>query len=150
MTATEYLNQVALIDTKIKCRERLLEEARELAYIGGGGIDYSAIRVDHSASNNQMDKIIDIVDSEREIRNELRKLHTLKHQVLERIERICDPKYSRLLWLHYVELDSLEQISRKMEYSYDWVRHMHKEALETFAELNSDIINTTHKNTDNT
>lgn len=142
MTATEYLNQVALIDTKIKCRERLLEEARELAYMGGGGIDYSAVRVDHSAANNQMDKIIDLVDSERELRESLYRLHVLKRQIVDRIERVCDPRYNKILILHYIELKSLTEISRIMEYSYDRIKHMHIEALEVFAGLNQDILET--------
>lgn len=149
MTVTKYLNQIAILDGSIQRREMLLQEARELAYAQGGSIDYSKERVDTSPSNNQMDKIIDLVDSAAELREELTKLHSLKRQILGRIERVSDERYHKLLWLKYVELHSLEQISREMQYTYEYVRRLHIEALNSFAEVNQDIVNMSQNITDN-
>lgn len=140
MTVTDYLNQIALLNSKIHCTERLLEEARELAYMGGGGIDYSAVRVDHSAANNQMDKIINVVDLEADYRKQLTELHLLKRQIIDRINRVDDARYHRLLSLKYIERHTLEQISREMQYDYQWVRELHSKALKDFYEKNQDIV----------
>lgn len=146
MTVTEYLNQVALLDSKIRCTERLLEEARELAYFSGGGIDYSKIQVDHSANNNQMDKIIDVADLTADYRKQLTEMHLLKRQIVERINRITDDRYHRLLVLKYIERHTLEQVSREMRYNYDYVRELHSKALKAFYKNNQDIVETPHKN----
>lgn len=140
MTVTEYLNQVALLNSKINCIENLLEEARGLAYMGTGGIDYSAVRVDHSASNNQMDKIINVVDLENEYRKQLTELHLLKRKIIDRINRVEDARFHRLLFLRYIERHTLEQISREMQYDYQWVRELHRKALDDFYYKNQDIV----------
>lgn len=149
MTVTEYLNQVALLDSKIKCTERLLKEARDLAYYGGGGIDYSSIQVDHSSNNNQMDKIINVADLTSDYRKQLTELHLLKRQIVERINRITDDRYHRLLVLKYIERHTLEQISREMRYNYDYVRELHSRSLKAFYKSNQDIVEkNTQKPTD--
>lgn len=150
MTVTEYLNQIALLDSKIRCTERLLEEARELAYYGGGGIDYSAIQVDHSSNNNQMDKIINVADLTADYRRQLTELHLLKRHIVERINRIDDDRYHRLLVLKYIERHTLEQISREMQYTYDYIRELHSAALKSFYKYNQDIVEKSPQNpTDN-
>lgn len=127
VTAKRFLEQAYWLDKRI---ERRAEEAARMrarleksnSHIsdmprGGSGQDWT-------------DADIKVMELEARIRQEIARLCELKRQIGEAIDAVEDSRYRMLLELRYRNYCSFEQIAVEMSYSYDHVRHMHKEALQ--------------------
>jgi len=127
MTAKRFLEQAYWLDKRI---ERRAEEAARMraklekcnSHIsdmprGGGGQDW-------------MDADIKVMEMEARIKKEIAMLCEVKRQIGEAIDAVEDARYRTLLEMRYRNYYTFEKIAVEMNYSFDWVRHMHKEALK--------------------
>ena len=119
MRAKEYLSQLKGINHQIKHRIELISET-----------DDSEVREKLIAEKEELilkkDKIIREIESISEV--------SLKYD------------YSELLYKIYVEEKRKHEIAKELCYSYDWIRHMHRIALDLFEKTVLEG-KSTHKNT---
>ena len=72
-------------------------------------------------------------DLETEIKQELCQFLKKKHQIINEIESLDNHLYVELLYKRYVEYESLWDISSQMNFSYEYIKHLHGYALQDFA-----------------
>ena len=136
MKAKEYLQQLQRLDTvinqKIKEVQALRVQARST-----GGLDYSKERVQSSPSGDApfVKPICRIIDLEAEINAEIDRFVDEKHKIINQIQGLKNSDYIRLLFKRYVEFKSLERICVEMNFSYDYIKHLHGYALKDFEEI---------------
>lgn len=145
MKAKEYLQQLQRLDTIINQKITEIDDLR-LKVTSTGSIDYSKERVQTSPSGDApfANMIARIADLEAEINTEIDAFVDEKHKIINEIQALKNPDYISLLYKRYVEYKSLERICVEMNFSYDYIKHLHGYALQDFEVK---ILNTTPKNT---
>lgn len=68
-------------------------------------------------------------EAEERIQTEIETLFSLQNEVRRAIDGVGDQTLRKILEYRYLNGWSLLKISRKMNMSYDWVRHLHGVAL---------------------
>lgn len=132
MKAKEYLEQVELLDVKIKQKKIELAGLKEDATCTGA-FDYSAEKVQTSAKADSMsNKVAKYVDLEKEIHEDIERFTELKHKVIGQIHMLDDITYMEILFKKYIEYKTLKDIAVEMKYSYGRTKHIHGFALEAF------------------
>lgn len=132
MTAKEYLNQLYLLDMRYKSKMEEVTDLRELA-TSTGAIRYDKDRVQTSPSNNQLiNAIIKITETENEAMRRSVELANQRQLIIDQIIGMDDGNFIRILCMKYVHYKKLEDIADIMHFSYDWIRHLHGEALKAF------------------
>ncbi len=129
-----YLKQIKRLRNEIDILIHQRNELEELAMCTGA-INIQPDKVQSSPNPNRTtDKIDSIVDMEEFISQ---KIETYKRETTSIIQMIArletEEKFRQLLRLRYVKFERFEEIALDMGYSYESVRHMHKDALEEFA-----------------
>ena len=120
MNAKEYLGEARWARVRL---ESLLEKRRwcaQMAACHSGGGSEALARL-----QREVDLRIDA-----EARREL--------EALGRIEALADPGQRQVLQYRYLNGLSWKEIARRMNYSPDWVKHLHGRALREM-EANSDL-----------
>lgn len=130
MTAKGYLSRPYWIDRRIdkkqeevdRLRAKLTKATARLGDMprGGSGADWT-------------DADIHVMELEAKIHAEIIELCRVKREVAEIIDTVEEEQLRTLLELRYRNYLSFEQVAVEMKYSYDWVRHLHKEALKAVA-----------------
>ena len=145
MKAKEYLQQLQRLDTMINQKIKELGDLRLMSQ-SVGGIDYSKERVQSSPSGDApfVKPICRIIDLEAEINAEIDRFVDEKHKIINQIQGLKNSDYISLLFKRYVEFKSLERICVEMNFSYDYIKHLHGYALKDFEDK---ILNTTPNNT---
>lgn len=145
MKAKEYLQQLKRLDIVIKQKSKevndLCSKSKSIS-----SIDYSKERVRTSPSGEaSFVKLIGrIVDLETEISQEINTFLQEKHKIINQIQELNNTDYIRLLYKRYVEYKSLEHICVEMDFSYDYIKHLHGYALKDFEDK---ILKSTPNNT---
>ena len=139
MKAKEYLQQLQRLDTVINQKIKEVHDLRLQAQ-STGGIDYSKERVQSSPSGDApfVKPICRIIDLEAEINAEIDRFVDEKHKIINQIQGLKNSDYISLLFKR------LEQICVEMNFSYDYIKHLHGYALKDFEDK---ILNTTPNNT---
>lgn len=127
MTAKKYLSRPYWIDMRIdkkqeeidRLRAKLTKATADISDMprGGSGGDWT-------------DADVKVLEMEQQIHREIIELCRIKREVFEVIDAVEDERYRTLLELRYRNYMTFEEIAVEMHFSYDWVRHMHKEALD--------------------
>lgn len=96
---------------------------------------YSAIRYDkdsvQSSPVNQMEEQAwAMIEKSLELQGDIMECISQIDIRLEAIKAIDDGTLSELLYLHYVECLSLEDVSEKLNYNYTWTSELHTKAIE--------------------
>ena len=145
MKAKEYLQQLQRLDTVINQKIKELDDLR-LKSQSTGSVDYSKERVQTSPSGDApFVKLIGrIIDLEAEINAEIDRYVDEKHRIINQIQGLKNSDYISLLFKRYVEFKSLEKICVEMNFSYDYIKHLHGYALQDFEDR---ILNSTPNNT---
>ena len=145
MTAKEYLKQLQWLDIAINQKVKELDELY-LKSRNTGSIDYSKERVQTSPSEDApFVKLIEhIMELETEIDTEIDTFVDEKHKIINQIQALKNSDHISLLYKRYVEYKSLERICVEMNFSYDYIKHLHGYALQAFE---NKILNSTPNNT---
>lgn len=138
LTAKQYLDQLRVIDTKINQK---MEELADLmtAATSTGAIDYSKDRVQTSPQNAQENRICKYVDLDAEINREIDEFVDIKHRVTKEIQELNVDYYIKILFKVYVQYKTVKDAANEIGLSYQYVRDLHKKALEVFEELHTDL-----------
>lgn len=131
MRAKDYLRNLQLIRRKKEQSEGQLERLRESMSLLEG-IRYDRDKVQTSASNNQMDGIIKLVDAEREYEHDLLLYTETEKRIVAEINSLENADYIDVLYGRYVDGKSFEEISCDIYRSYYRTCHIHGEALMEF------------------
>lgn len=130
LTAKEYLRQYQMAEDKLEQRQRELDEFRR-NFLWATGINLSE-RVQTSPKDKMSEIVAEAVDLEREIAEETVRLAALQHKILGEIQSLKKAHFMKILYWIYIKGESLRQVSRRLHYSYDRVRHLHGAALQYF------------------
>lgn len=131
MTAKEYLGQIRLADIKIRQLQERLDSMKSL----GGAIQYDKPQVQTTPENIQEEKLISIIDMEREIEDELNRQVELKNRITLEIQRLTDSRYVQALYYRYVLCMRIEAIAVTMNYEYDSARRIIRYAVRAFGSM---------------
>lgn len=130
MTAKEYLGQIRLAEIKIQQLEERLDSMKSL----GGAIQYDKPLVQTTPENVTEDRLIEVIDMEREISVEKIRLEKLKNKITLEIQKLTDPRYVQALYYRYVLCMRAEEVSVVMDYEYGHLRKILIQARAAFAE----------------
>lgn len=133
MDSLEYLKQLDKIQRRIKRAKRKVWELTHDTYSMGsmGGMRVQTSRNIHSLE----DRIIRLETAKEELQ-ELMSLYAIKkHEIIGSIQSLEDSKDIEILYLHYVEQITLDEISKRLDYCRTHLSKLHGIALENFKKL---------------
>lgn len=131
MKPKEYLSQIRRLDVLI---EQKIKERDELKKYDISGVEFGAERVQTSPTGEgpQVRTVERLIEYETEINRMIDDFYDLKRRLIGQIQAIPRTEYVQLLYKRYVEYKRLEEIAVEMNYSFEWVRHIHGNALVEF------------------
>lgn len=133
MTAKEYLQQLRMLDIKIRHRKEQVEELRALAMCLGSFAS-DGDRVQTSGSGDRMsEQVARYVDLQAEVEEMIRGYTERKDRIIREIHELSDARYVEVLFKRYVEFKRLDVIASEMGYTYEWIRMVHGHALQAFS-----------------
>lgn len=139
MTAKEYLEQIEVLDIKIRQKEEQLACLRETAG-GAAAIRYDKDHVQVSADDIMAKNVIKLIELEDKILEDKIRLASLRDQIIDQIQALDDKRYIEILNYRYVRCMRFYEIAERVSYDYDYVRVLHGEALGFFETKYSDFL----------
>ena len=133
MNAKEYLSGI-----KVKRRqlERFKKRRQDLHLdVSFGGIDYSADRVQSTPQNKMENAMIKLSERMAYLDRRILELSIEIDDRLSSIESLETGSYRDILFKHYAEYKSFEQISVEMGYAYNYTCNIHGEALKELSQV---------------
>lgn len=131
MTSKKYLNQIEILDIKIQQKIEERDKLRLLA-ASTSGFDYSREHVQTSNTDNIDKKVINYVALEEDINKMIKKYLALRDRIIGEIQGLDSAIHITVLFKKYVERKDLGSIAAEMGYSYNYVKHLHRKALQVF------------------
>ncbi len=127
MTTKEYLSRYRWQNDRINAKLEQVAELRRKAQTVCSGSS------DGSHSSTPYDRIGEItariVDLEREINEDIDRSIDVQRGILTAISTVPDERLRHLLELRYINFLTLEEIARRMDYSYKQICRLHGKAL---------------------
>lgn len=142
MKAKEYLQQLQRLDTMINQKIKELGDLR-LMLQSVGGIDYSKERVQSSPSGDApfVKPVLRMIELEQEINAEIDRFVDEKHEIINQIQALQNPKHIDILYKHYVEFKRLEIVAVEMNFTYQYIVELHGTALKEFQLTHENLLN---------
>ena len=135
MTEKEYLNQLIAMDNAINRKQQRLATLRDVAM--NTTPNYADEAVQRTREKNPLENIMSkIVDLDREIDEDIDALVDFKAEVWEKLDKIADERYKRILWLRYADRKTWRYIALELNFT---IRYIHKMHLKALAELDKII-----------
>lgn len=133
MNAREYLEQLQKMDVAINQNIAWLYELKNIRK-ELKGVNYTSQKVKTSKSHRaDFEKtILIIMDMEQNINDSIDKFVDQKNEIIKQIQSLDNHKYVQVLYKKYVEYKRLEEIAIEMHYSYQYIKEIHKKALQEF------------------
>lgn len=132
LSAKQYLEQLEIIDVKIRQMEEELKSLRSDA-CSVSGVEYGREKVQSSRSNDPLGHAVTrYVALHDEIREGMNRFADIKHQVVKEIQSLNNANHIQVLFKVYVQYKSLKAASNEMGMSYQYVRKIHQSALDAF------------------
>lgn len=131
--AKKYLLEVEKEYISLRQKEAQMRNLQEIMYMTGG-IDYSKERVQTSPTANAAyeTKVEMFVDLAREIEQEQAQFNSLVVKVTKQIQTLEDEKKKDILFKRYIQHKPLWVAAEEMNYSFNYIRRLHSEALNDF------------------
>lgn len=127
MTTKEYLSRYRWQNDSINAKLEQVAELRRKAQTVCSGIS------DGTHSSTPYDRIGEItariVDLEREINEDIDRSIDVQREIRAAIATVPDERLRHLLELRYINCLTLEEIARRMDYSYKQICRLHGKAL---------------------
>ena len=131
--AKEYLNGIKY---KRRQLDRFKQRRADLHLdVSFGGIDYSADRVQSTPQNKMENAMIKLSERMAYLDRRILELSIEIDDRLSSIESLKNGTYRDILFKHYVEYKSFEQISVEMGYAYNYTCNIHGEALKELSQV---------------
>lgn len=143
LNAKEYLSQVQEKERQVKKQEDYIARLKETLDVAG--VRYDKEVVQSSPEHDPMAKVFSKICEEEKKLEELRKDYVdYKISVVDKIFQIENELYRDVLDIVYINGASLRNCAEMIEYSYEYIRKIHSQALSYFEEkYKSCIENTT-------
>ena len=130
MTPKEYLSQGFAIDKRIEAKLNAISELRSSLFGKSNKLQKDRVQC---SETYDFTKISDkIMDFEAEVDAQIDELVDLKRKLYGDISQLEDNLQIIILSERYLCGKKLEEIAREQPYSYDYIRHSHGWALESF------------------
>lgn len=131
MTAKQYLRQVRKAQLQI---QRLTEEIEERrTAITSTAAPILGDRVQTSPSDHFAAAMAQLMDMDMRRAEEMLDYLILKDKISEQVRSIEPELYQTVLYKRYINAMSLRKIAEEEGYSYDWICHVHGDALLAFS-----------------
>lgn len=131
MTAKQYLRQVRKAQLQI---QRLTEEIEERrTAITSTAAPILGDRVQTSPSDHFAAAMAQLMDLDMHRAEEMLDYLILKDKISEQVRSIEPELYQTVLYKRYINAMSLRKIAEEEGYSYDWICHVHGDALLAFS-----------------
>lgn len=131
MTAKQYLRQVRKAQLQI---QRLTEEIEERrTAITSTAAPILGDRVQTSPSDHFAAAMAQLMDLDMRRAEEMLDYLILKDRISEQVRSIEPELYQTVLYKRYINAMSLRKIAEEEGYSYDWICHVHGDALLAFS-----------------
>lgn len=131
MTAKQYLRQVRKAQLQI---QRLTEEIEERrTAITSTAAPILGDRVQTSPSDHFAAAMAQLMDLDMKRAEEMLDYLILKDKISEQVRSIEPELYQTVLYKRYINAMSLRKIAEEEGYSYDWICHVHGDALLAFS-----------------
>lgn len=131
MTAKQYLRQVRKAQLQI---QRLTEEIEERrTAITSTAAPILGDRVQTSPSDHFAAAMAQLMDLDMKRAEEMLDYLILKDRISEQVRSIEPELYQTVLYKRYINAMSLRKIAEEEGYSYDWICHVHGDALLAFS-----------------
>lgn len=142
MKAKEYLQQLQRLDTMINQKIKELGDLRLMSQ-SVGGIDYSEDRVQSSPSGDApfVKPVLRMIELEQEINAEIDRFVDEKHEIINQIQALQNPKHIDILYKHYVEFKRLKIVAVEMNFTYQYIVELHGTALKEFQLTHENLLN---------
>lgn len=142
MKAKEYLQQLQRLDTMINQKIKELGDLRLMPQ-SVDGIDYSKERVQSSPSGDApfVKPVLRMIELEQEINAEIDRFVDEKHEIINQIQALQNPKHIDILYKHYVEFKRLEIVAVEMNFTYQYIVELHGTALKEFQLTHENLLN---------
>jgi len=134
MNAKEYLNRISQLDGEIKRKQQRCRTLRDVAM--NTSVKHSGESVQQTREKNPLEKILTkVIDLERQIEKDEALLVDLKAEVWEQLDNLEDERHKRILWLHYAERKTWNDISGELYLTRRHVIRLHKVALDCLEKI---------------
>ena len=135
MNAQEYLNQINMLDTKIRNKTAELETYRNNLYSMRTSTDYG-MKVQHSYDEDKITNLIGkITQAEDDINTMIDSLIEDKEKIINLIDRIDDADIYDVIHMRYVQYKTFSEIQKSKHYSDKWVYVLHRRGLKIIEKL---------------
>lgn len=132
MTAKEYLSQAIYYHQMIIRTQEKIKEIKEKA-ASPGAIQYDRIRVQTTPAADPLSDYMAAVDkAERKLARILDRYAVMYGRIERQILEVQPDVYRQVLAMRYLDGYNLIKISKKLNYSYEYIKHIHGRALQTF------------------
>ena len=128
--AKKYLMEIQKLEEQINQRLEELSSLKAMYGLKGCGLSE---KVQTSKKGDSLEnEVIKCVELEKEIKDLIDKFSAKKHKIIGQIHELKDLRYINVLHMRYTRYMSFESIAVELNYSYDYVRVIHKKALKNF------------------
>jgi hypothetical protein len=128
MKAKEYLSQAWYLDKRVRTKERQLDWLRSHAVYVSPKL--SEVPKAPSIRRSPVeDAVVRISELELEISSGIAQLMQLRRDIAEAIRGIDSMECGTLLEMRYLTFLSWDQIAAQLDYSVDYIYHLHRKAL---------------------
>lgn len=79
--------------------------------------------------------ITKLVDLEKRIDNLIDEYVDERDRIVKKINKIKDYRYRKILHCYYICNMTLAEIAEKMNFSYDWTRHLHRYGIREYEQI---------------
>ena len=132
MTAKEYLSEIKYKNRQL---ERLKERRKNLHLdVSFGAINYDADRVQSTPKNKLEEAMVKLSDRIESLDRQIAEISVEIDDRINSIESLHNGTYRDILFKHYAEYKSFEQISIEMGYVYNYTCNLHGEALKELSQ----------------
>lgn len=131
MNAQRYLQQIKILDTKIKQKEDQYFEIYNTPTNIGARYDKELVQTTRTGDKTEK-LVIKYLQFEEEISEQKLKFYEIKNRIINEIQELSDDRYINVLYKRYVEYKNYEVISKEMRYSFDYVKELHRYSLQAF------------------
>lgn len=140
MTAKEYLLELSEMQEDIQLEKELRQEYLDMATSISAPIN--EIRVQTSRSDNgKVERYGTLAaDIAMKIEQDEQNYHQHQYLIVNQIHALHNVYYIQILFKVYVKFRSIKQAADEMKMTYQYVRDLHKKALEEFGNVHADVI----------
>lgn len=138
----EYLLKLQRLSAKINQKIAELDSLRLMCTsIKSPSFDSDKVQTGGSGDAPFVRQIEKIMMLQSEINAEIDRFVDEKHEIINQIQALQNPKHIDILYKHYVEFKRLEIVAVEMNFTYQYIVELHGTALKEFQLTHENLLN---------